>query len=225
MQALKPYRVLASVPDTVLDEFVRLTARLFDMPVALISLVEEAEVAFKASYGMDVPARVSRQESMCSVAILHEETSVFEDLKTQPCELVEPMLVEKMNMRFYAGHPLQTPEKANIGTLCVIGREIGFFSTEDRLLLKELADVVADLLRLRVALHNTTGTTPVQWISLYEDLDQYLNRLDTLKELAAWEDNPDSPASLAYQQSMREEADVLLHVFRKKVAGMLAQLQ
>lgn len=50
--ALVPYRMLGSQPDAVFDEVVRLTAKLFDVPIALISLVDQDRVLFNANDGL-----------------------------------------------------------------------------------------------------------------------------------------------------------------------------
>jgi GAF domain-containing protein len=224
LQALAPYRVLGSMPDAVFDELVRLTAKVFDMPIALISLVDEDHVLFKANYGLEGPQRVARQQSMCSVAILQDETSVYHDLQTEPCRLVEPMLVEQLHMRFYAGHPLQTSDHQNIGTLCVIGRDIHFFSIEEQLRLRSLAEIVVEMLELRLAVHQANEDAAAQWLSIYESLEQYLNRLDTLKQLASWEETPDSAASLAYRRSITEEVDLMIRALQKKVQQVRTSL-
>jgi hypothetical protein len=224
LQALEPYRVLGSMPDAVFDELVRLTAKVFDMPIALISLVDENHVLFKANYGMPGLERVARQQSMCSVAILQDETSVYQDLQTQPCHLVEPMLVEQLHMRFYAGHPLQTSDNQNIGTLCVIGRDIQFFSIEEQLRLRSLADIVVDVLELRLAVQQAGEDGPAKWLSIYQNLEQYLTRLETLKQLASWEETSDSSASVAYQRSISEEVDLMIRALKRKVGEVRASL-
>ncbi|MBO0358051.1 GAF domain-containing protein [Hymenobacter sp. BT186] len=224
LQALEPYRVLGSMPDAVFDELVRLTAKVFNMPIALISLVDEDHVLFKANYGMAGPERVARQQSMCSVAILQDETSVYHDLQAEPCRLVEPLLVEQLHMRFYAGHPLQTSDYQNIGTLCVIGRDIQFFSVEEQLRLRSLAEVVVDMLELRLIVQQTGEDAPAKWLTIYENLEQYLTRLDTLRQLASWEETPDSEASVAYQRSINEEVDLMIRALKKEVADLWASL-
>ena len=67
LEALAPYLVLGNAPDAVFDELVRLTAKLFNVPIALVSLVEEGSVWFKANFGLAGAERVARNESMCSV--------------------------------------------------------------------------------------------------------------------------------------------------------------
>jgi len=136
------------------------------------------------------PGRVERGQSTCSVAILQDEPSVYHNLQSAPCRLVEPMLVDQLHMRFYAGHPLQTESQHNIGTLCVIGREGQCFTIEEQLRLKSLADVVAKMLQLRLVLQQNPEASPAQWLPIYGELEQYLTRLDTLKGLASREENP-----------------------------------
>lgn len=65
-------RVLGTVPDAVFDEVVRLTAKLFNVLIALVSLVDEGSVWFKASFGLAGTARVARNERIFSVAISQE---------------------------------------------------------------------------------------------------------------------------------------------------------
>lgn len=100
MLALAPCRVLGTAPDAVFDETVRLTTKLFDVPIALVSLVDEGNVWFKTNFGMGGIDRVARADSVCSVAILQEETTVFSDLLADPCTLTTPGAAEAMQMRF-----------------------------------------------------------------------------------------------------------------------------
>ncbi|HEX8426879.1 GAF domain-containing protein [Hymenobacter sp.] len=216
LRALQPYKVLTALPDIVFDEVARLAAKLFDVPIALISLVDADAVWFKANFGMAEPQQVARQQSMCSVAILRDETTVFEDLDREPCRLVDPQVGETLQMRFYAGHPLQS-EGYNIGTMCLIGRQARHFSSDERGRLQALAEVVSRLLQLRVALLDRSGVEPDLWLSLYEELDQYLSRIDTLKELALWEDDATSLAALAYQQSIADEADIVISTLQQHI--------
>lgn len=122
LTALAPYRVLGTAPDAVFDEVVRLTAKLFNVPIALVSLVDEGSVWFKANFGLAGAERVARNESICSVAILHDDTTVYGDLVAEPCRLTEPGVAEALQMRFYAGHPLCDDNGYHIGALCVIDR-------------------------------------------------------------------------------------------------------
>lgn len=224
LQALAPYLLLGSAPDTVFDEVVRLTAKLFGVPIALVSLVEEGNVWFKANFGLAGAERVARNESMCSVAILQEETTVYEDLLREPCQLTEPGIVDALQLRFYAGHPLRTTTGEAIGSLCIIDRNPRVLSETEQARLQRLAALVMKMLDLRLALHQQPVPSSGIWLQLYQHLDQSLTRLDTLTELARWEESPDTPAALAYQQSLDEEASIVMQALEHQTSIALTSL-
>lgn len=222
--ALAPYRVLGTAPDAVFDETVRLTAKLFDVPIALVSLVDEGSVWFKANFGMGGIDRVARNESICSVAILQEETTVYSDLQADPCTLTDPGVAEAMQMRFYAGHPLRTSDGHAIGALCIIDRQARQLSAPETHRLQELAAVVTQLLDLRLALHQHPEQASATWVSLYDHLDTSLKRLDTLAELARWEESPTTPTAIHYQQAREDEIELVTRTLARQVAAAKATI-
>ncbi|TVT42761.1 GAF domain-containing protein [Hymenobacter setariae] len=222
LAALAPYRVLGTAPDAVFDEVVRLTAKLFSVPIALVSLVDEGSVWFKANFGLGGAERIARDESICSVAILNEDTTIYNDLQTAPCQLTKPGVAEALQLRFYAGHPLRDEQGHNIGALCIIDRKPRQLDITEQTRLQDLAQIVTQMLKLRLALHQRPQHASATWVKLYERLDLSLTRLDTLAELARWEDSPTTPAALQYQQSREEEINLVTQVLRQQVAEALA---
>ena len=68
LQALRRYRVLDTPPEPGFDDITTLAARLFDVPVVLISLVDADRQWFKARLGVDV-AQTGPELSFCRLAI------------------------------------------------------------------------------------------------------------------------------------------------------------
>jgi GAF domain-containing protein len=225
LQALLPYLSLGTEPDAVFDDIVRLTAKLFQVPIALVSLVEEDSVWFKANFGLPGAVRVSREQSICSVAVLHEDTTVYEDLQREPCHLTDPKVAEALALRFYAGHPLRTEEGLHIGALCVIDREPRTLSEVEQRRLQALAGLVMKILDLRRLLQQRPEQAPAVWSLLYSELDDLLTRIGTLTQLARWEESPDSLAGQAYQRSIDEEAELVIWLLERHTADALAALQ
>lgn len=224
LAALQAYQVAGDVP--FFDEFVRLTGKLFQVPIALVSLVEANTVWFRGNSGLEEsPERVPRGVSLCSVAILRDETTVFEDLADQPCTLIDPTAVGALGLRFYAGSPLTTATGEAVGTLCVIDRKPRLLAPEEAALLHELADVALLLLDLQVALANPTARTPQLWPDVYTAIASSISRLDTLAGLLQWEESPDTPAALAYQASRREEAAVVANILQQQIKAAIQQLK
>jgi len=227
LQALAPYLVLGPAPDAVFDEVVRLTAKLFDVPIALVSLVEEGSVWFKANFGLPDgggSGRVDRDQSICSVAILQDAPIVFEDLRREPCRLTRPDVAEALDMRFYAASPLRNAAGYAIGALCVIGREPRQLGAPEQARLQDLAGVVMKLLDLRLALHRQPEQAGAVWRQLYDQLDHSLVRLDTLAALAGYEDSPDTAAARQYGISREEEADLVTRLLDAQVTAALAMV-
>ncbi|WP_167856711.1 GAF domain-containing protein [Hymenobacter aquaticus] len=223
LAALQAYQVSGDAP--FFDEFVRLTGKLFQVPIALVSLVEADTVWFRGNAGLDAPARVPRSVSLCSAAILSDEATVFEDLHQQPCSLVAPTAVEALGLRFYAGYPLHTSSGEAVGTLCVIDRQPRTLAPEELALLPQLAAVALQLLDVQVELARQRGTLASLWPDIYQAIAGSLSRLDTLVGLAQWEESPDTPAARAYQASRREEASLLVSTLQQQLAQALRQLR
>jgi GAF domain-containing protein len=221
LEALRPYQLLNTMQDETFAELVRLAAKLFNVPVGIIAFVEEEEVRFGLNYGLD-PAldRVNRWETLCSVAILHEETSVFENLHEQPCDLINPALVQQLNLGFYAGSALRTPDGYSIGVLCVIDHKPRTFSPEEARLLEQLAAVVMSLLDLRLHLLQQPTWNQQLWASIYARIEASVTRLETLAALAAlasWETTDDTEAAKSYRLSSHDEAVRIIAVLTEQI--------
>ena len=109
LEALRPYQLFNTMQDETFTELVRLTAKLFNVPVGIIAFVEEETVRFGLNHGLPADLdRVNRWETLCSVAMLNESVSVYEDLRNRPCDLIDPILVNKLKLGFYAGTTLRT---------------------------------------------------------------------------------------------------------------------
>ena len=61
------------------DNVARLATQIFNVPISLISLVDAEKVFFKANIGMGKAKVASRGSSLCSLAILKPELTVFEN--------------------------------------------------------------------------------------------------------------------------------------------------
>jgi hypothetical protein len=225
LAALRGYNLLSGPNDPVFDELVRLTAVLFGVPIALISLVEEDHVAFRGNSGLDGIAQVARQNSICSVAVLHEHTTVFENLHANPCQLTNQAAAQQLNLGFYAGHPLHTAEGYNIGALCVIDHKARLMSAVERRRLASLAGLVMQLFELRTALQQQPEAARAMWRTIYAHIETSLTRINTLRELGQWETSAQTEVAQGYQQSIDDETWLVTHALIAQVEAAVAQLQ
>lgn len=126
-----------------------MATHVFNAPIGLVSFVDKEQVYFKGNVGMEGTYEVSRGISLCSLAILKDEVTVFEKAEQEPCLMSNPLVKGKFGLKFYAGAPIRTPDGYNIGTVCIADRKNRKFSVADQSLLEGLASAVMDELEER----------------------------------------------------------------------------
>lgn len=113
--------LLDTDPEQIFDDFVLLAAAICNVPIAVVSLVDEERQWFKAKVGLEVD-ETSREVSFCSHAILQSGPMVVEDATLDPRFVDNALVVGDFHLRFYAGIPV-TVEGYPLGTLCAIDRK------------------------------------------------------------------------------------------------------
>lgn len=138
---LRSMRLLDTPREDRFDRYTRITARLFDMPIVLISLVDKHRQWFKSAEGFDGD-ETPRDISFCGHAILGDDVFEVRNTRRDPRFRDNPLVIEQPHIRFYAGAPLETPNGHKLGTLCVIDRVPRHLSDDEKTMLKNLADMV-----------------------------------------------------------------------------------
>jgi diguanylate cyclase (GGDEF)-like protein len=138
IQVLHGLNVLDSAPEERFDRLTRLAKRLFNVPIALVTLVDKDRQWFKSCVGLDVN-ETSRDVSFCGHAILQDELLLVPDAKQDERFHDNPLVTGAPNIRFYAGYPLTVPNGNKMGTLCLIDTQPRQLDDEERALLRDLA--------------------------------------------------------------------------------------
>ena len=141
LDTLRSLTILDTPPEERFDRLTRMANRLFDVPIALVSLVDENRQWFKSCVGLDV-SETPRSVSFCGHAILGDRIFIIEDATQDPRFADNPLVVGEPHVRFYAGCPLRDVEGHKLGTLCIIDREPRTLSGEDCDILEDLAAMV-----------------------------------------------------------------------------------
>lgn len=115
--------------------------RLFNVPIALVSLVDENRQWFKSSNGLAI-SETPREISFCGHAILGDDTFYINDTLEDERFIDNPLVTGAPNIRFYAGHPLTAANGEKIGTLCIIDQQPKKLTAEDFIALSDLAYTV-----------------------------------------------------------------------------------
>lgn len=148
LRDLQRYALLDTPADPHLDRLVRLASAVLNMPIALVSLVDQDRQWFLARHGLDV-AETPRRVAFCAHTIAGDTILVVPDASQDPRFMGNPLVQQAPQIRFYAGAPLKTPKGHNLGTLCVIDKRPRNFEPEQVQLLELMADLVMRELQLR----------------------------------------------------------------------------
>ncbi len=153
MEAVRRYNILDTPPDGAFDRITSLAARRFNVPIAIISIVDTDRIWFKSHHGLPVE-QIDREPGLCASAIMKAEPYILENAATDLRSLANPLVAGDFGLRFYVGVPLRTSDGFNLGTLCVIDRQprpIGQGEIDD---LEDLASIVMDQMELRLSAKN-----------------------------------------------------------------------
>src|SRR6058998_2311667 len=113
LAALRATALLDSEPEEGFDRLTRLATRVLDVPVALVSLVDEDRQFFKACIGLAEPWSSQRgtplTHSFCQHAVASAEPLTIEDAREHPL-VRENLAIRDLDVIAYAGFPLKTSD-------------------------------------------------------------------------------------------------------------------
>ncbi|HEY5309974.1 MAG TPA: GAF domain-containing protein, partial [Casimicrobiaceae bacterium] len=119
LRTLRECGVLDTAAEERFDRFTRIAAALFDVPIALVSLVDRDRQWFKSHRGLDA-TETPRDVAFCAHAILGDDVLHVPDALQDDRFADNPLVLNEPRVRFYAGAPLTLQNGAHAGTLCVI---------------------------------------------------------------------------------------------------------
>ena len=150
LAAIRRYDILDTPADGAFDRLTSLAARLFEVPISIISIVDHDRIWFKSHYGIDAE-QIDRDPGLCASAILQHEPWLVSDAKIDPRTLTNPLVCGQLGLRFYAGIPLKTSDGFNLGTFNIIDVKPRELTEEEIRILEDLATFVVHELELRLA--------------------------------------------------------------------------
>ncbi|MBL4907242.1 MAG: sensor domain-containing diguanylate cyclase [Sneathiella sp.] len=141
LRTLRSLNILDTPAEERFDRLTRLVKRMFDVPIALISLIDENRQWFKSSTGIDFKES-PRDDSFCGHAILGNQLFIVPDATKDPRFSDNPQVLTGPCIRFYAGCPIRALDGNTLGTLCILDQIPRFFNESDLSALRDLAEMV-----------------------------------------------------------------------------------
>jgi diguanylate cyclase (GGDEF)-like protein/PAS domain S-box-containing protein len=129
-------------PIDQIDRICQLARDLYNVPVALVPLVDRDRLAFLALSGIELPPLLERGETFCAHAILDDGPMIVEDASKDPRFANSPFVKGAPHVRFYAGVPLRLKSGVNLGTLSIVDFVPRKFSKDRLAHLVALSDII-----------------------------------------------------------------------------------
>jgi GAF domain-containing protein len=149
--ALREPRRLAAVhatglvdgpPDRGLDTLAHLCAKLLNVPIVLISLIEAERQFLTAFCGLHEPWAGERQmrlsHSFCQHVVVSCQPFVVSDAREHPL-VRENLAIRDLGVIAYAGIPLTTPDDDVLGSFCAIDNKPRTWTKTDLDILSDFA--------------------------------------------------------------------------------------
>jgi phosphoribosyl 1,2-cyclic phosphodiesterase/CheY-like chemotaxis protein len=139
--SLRDLNILDTEPEERFDRITRIAAALFDVPMAVISLVDENRQWFKSCVGSNTK-ETPRDAAFCAHVVYNREPMIVSDAFQDVRFADNPLVLNEPRIRFYAGYPLMLDDGSCIGTLCLLDTRPRTLEDSDLERLHDLADMV-----------------------------------------------------------------------------------
>lgn len=143
--ALQAMKILDTPAEESFDRLTRIAAAIFDVPIALVSLVDEDRQWFKSRVGLEV-SETDRSISFCAHSLGGDRPLVVPDALADERFQENPSVTGPPNLRFYAGAQLRTATDLDLGTFCIIDTKPRPIPSPEQLALLEDLAATATLL-------------------------------------------------------------------------------
>ncbi len=127
--------------DAAFDRLTRLAARVLQVPVALVSLVDADRQIFKGAVGLGEPWASRREtplsHSFCQHVVASNEPLIIEDARNHPL-VRDNLAIPDLGAVAYAGVPLVTADGHVLGSFCAIDHEPRIWTESDLATIQDL---------------------------------------------------------------------------------------
>lgn len=146
LACLRHLDILDTSIDPAFEHVVDLARSIFDVPIILVSLVDEHRQWFKSRRGLD-QCETPREQAFCNYTIVSKDVLVVEDAAQDIRFKDNPLVTGTPSIRFYAGFPMDMGNGLMAGSLCIIDRVPRAMTEQQADQLRSLAEMAASILR------------------------------------------------------------------------------
>jgi EAL domain-containing protein (putative c-di-GMP-specific phosphodiesterase class I)/GGDEF domain-containing protein len=173
LDVLHKLNLLDTSPNAAFDRITRMASRLFNLPLAAVSLTDVNRQWFKSRVGI-VQESIPRLKAPCARVAESAGMLVVNDLQADGFYADSPLA--GAGVRFYAGAPLLTNDGYCLGSMCVLGTEPREVTEAECAALRDMADMVMAQIELQHALGRVDAASGLpnrtQFIDDFNDMVQ-----------------------------------------------------
>jgi serine phosphatase RsbU (regulator of sigma subunit) len=140
-------------PDEAFDRFASLVTRILNVPVALVSLVDDQRQFFPGQVGLAEPWAAKREtplsHSFCQHVVVQGQPKVYADARVH-AQVRDNLAIPDLGVVAYAGIPLTDTDGLVLGSLCAIDTVPHAWTANELAILADLAAACSSELRLRI---------------------------------------------------------------------------
>lgn len=149
LEAIRRWQVL-DVPPDGFENIAALAARVFDVPYAVVTVVDAERVWFRAHHGLEIDG-IPWAPGLCDTVVRNGERLTLPDARLHAESLANPLVAGEFGLRFYAGAPLRTSDGHNLGTVAVLDQVPREVTQAEEEIISDLAAMVVREFELRLA--------------------------------------------------------------------------
>ena len=197
LETLRKFDILDTPPDGTYDNIVKLVAKLLNVPIAIVSLVDSDRIWFKSAFGLDIQ-QIPKEEGLCASAVLSKDFYMVEDALKDPRTLTNSLVTSDFGLRFYAAAPLTTSDGFNLGTLCVLDKTPRTLNEIEQQILEDFAIIVIEQLEMRLMARIAVNSQNSMTYMLAHDIRGSVSNIPILLDMMKEQhENPDETEQIS----------------------------
>lgn len=203
------------------DRLVALAARLFDVPVSLVSLIDTCHEKVQANVGMS-SVKTTPDLSLCRHVVETGTMMVIPDLRKDSRFSSYHSVVHTPHLRFYAGAPLENRLGRCVGTLCLVDfKPRPALTRREREMLADVAALVVDQWERHQA-ESTRHENLVHFESMAETSPDAVVGADSQGMITFWNRAAERLFGYSVNEAMHQNLELIVpEDFRKRHAAGL----
>src|ERR1700710_1500927 len=110
LATLRELQIMDTLPEKEYDNITHLVSYICEVPIALVTLLDDKRQWFKSNIGLSV-SESPRNQAFCSYTIAQDSQFIVEDALHDERFKCNALVVGNPDIRFYAGSPIRSGNK------------------------------------------------------------------------------------------------------------------